>query len=63
MTALVVINIKRELDKGQKSFSDKTVRILLAYLDAQEKRIAELEHYIDEHNKKVLAETNSEAQS
>lgn len=42
MTALAVINIRRSLDKNH-AISERDARILLAYLDAQEKKIAELE--------------------
>jgi cob(I)alamin adenosyltransferase len=63
MTALFVLQTKRATEQGQDIFRGKTVKILLAHIEAYEKRvkelekrIAELEHYIDEHNQKVLAE-------
>lgn len=42
MTALVILNIKKQLDKNH-FISERDARILLAYVNASENRIKELE--------------------
>ena len=46
MKSLVVLTIEREIKKGQKTFSDKTVNILLATIDAYEKQAVELKRQL-----------------
>jgi hypothetical protein len=48
MSSLFVLQIKHELKKGQKSFNDKTVRMLLAQIDASDTKIHELEQQVRE---------------
>lgn len=45
MSAIAVLNIKRQLDKTH-HVSEKDARILLAYLDAYEKQVEELKKKI-----------------
>jgi hypothetical protein len=51
-----LMQLKREFEK-EHTLSEKKINILWAFLKAQADRIEELERYIDEHNRKVLAET------
>ena len=36
MTALTILNIKKEIKRGQKTFSDKTVNVLLSRIETLE---------------------------
>jgi hypothetical protein len=49
MTApLFVLNMKRNLQKGEATFSRSSVEILMKHVDNQDKRIAELEAVLRE---------------
>jgi hypothetical protein len=67
MTALVVLNIKRSLEKNH-AISERDARILLAHLDAQEKQIeilkiekAALTIKVKADNAMIAAELNEAA--